>query len=64
MRDIDKRIQALCEAKGIKLRPWEFPPPWEVDDGEPCPYPPNTAGAAWWPKLLALRASLKAEIKQ
>jgi hypothetical protein len=64
MTELDKRIKALCEAKAIKLRPWEFPPPWEVEDGEKCPYPRNTAGGQWWPKLMALRASLKAELEQ
>jgi hypothetical protein len=63
MRDIDKRIKALCEQKGITFRPWQFPPPWEVNDGEPCPYPPDSAGAAWWPQALALRAKLKKELK-
>ncbi len=63
MRKIDREIQALCEAKGLTFRPWEFPPPWEVGDREDCPYPAATAGAEWWPKLLALRAALKKELR-
>lgn len=64
MTELNKRIKQLCEAKGLKFRPWEFPPPWEVTDNEPCPYPHYTAGATWWAKLLALRAKLKAELAE
>jgi hypothetical protein len=64
MKEIDKRIKALCEAKGITFKPWEYPRPWEIEDDEPCPYgPPSSAGVTWWPKLLALRAALKEELE-
>src|SRR5262245_56712168 len=62
MNDLNRRIKALCEAKGIEFMAWEVPP-WEVRDNEPCPYPPRTGGGESWPKTLALRAKLKAELK-
>ncbi len=64
MTKIDRAIKVLCQAKGIAFKPWEFPPPWAIRDAEPCPYPPQSAAAAWWPKLLAIRTKLRAEAAQ
>jgi hypothetical protein len=51
-------------AKGSKRRTssWEFPRPWRVVDDDPDPGPPGCASSIWWPKLLALRAALKAAV--
>jgi hypothetical protein len=58
----NQKIEALCKAKGLTFKPWEAPAPWEVEDNEPCPYPPSTIAAEWWPKVLKLRAALIAEL--
>lgn len=41
---LNDKIEALCQSKGLVFRPWQYPPPWEVQDGEQCPYPANSAG--------------------
>jgi hypothetical protein len=64
MTDLNKRIKALSEQKGLEFKPWEFPRPWEVGDNEPDPGPPGCAGSLWWPKLMALRAALKKELNE
>jgi hypothetical protein len=33
-RDLDRRIEALCEAKGLHFAPWELPP-WRAPDELP-----------------------------
>ncbi len=60
--DLNARIRALCEERGLTFRPWEAPP-WEADDG-PSPWPRRTAGAESWPKAQALRRRLIAELKK
>jgi hypothetical protein len=60
---LNDKIKTLCERKGLRFKPWEFPEPWDVEDGEECPYPLNSAGAEWWPKLMQIRATLIAEIE-
>jgi hypothetical protein len=64
MTKLDRAIEELCLSKGLTFAPWQFPGPWEVGDNEVCPYPANTVAASWWPKCLALRAKLKAELKR
>jgi len=60
---LNERLEELCAAKGLAFKPWEFPRPWEVETGEPCPYPPHTAAADWWPKCQAMRAKLIEELE-
>jgi hypothetical protein len=60
--EIERMIE-LCKAKGLKFKPWEWPAPWDIDPDEPCPYPPHTAGARWWPKAQAIRAKLPEELE-
>ena len=62
---LNRRIEALAKRKGLVFRPWEFPRPWEIEDGEVCPWPPSTGigGAQWWPKCAQLRAALIAELE-
>ena len=60
---LNDKIKALCEHKGLRFKPYEFPAPWDVEDGETCPYPANSAGAEWWPRLMAIRAQLIKEIR-
>jgi hypothetical protein len=64
MNTLNKRIKALCEQKGLKFRPWEYPPPWEITDADAENPHLSLRGDKWWPKVVALRAALKAELKQ
>jgi hypothetical protein len=57
----NKRIKALCKAKGIKFKPWEFPPPWDITDEQETPHP-TLKDCKWWPQMVAIRRKLKAEI--
>jgi hypothetical protein len=59
---LNDKIKTLCELKKLTFKPWEFPPPWDVDDGEECPYPAHSAGSDWWHKLMQIRATLITEI--
>ncbi|MGE4254823.1 MAG: hypothetical protein AB7E84_06370 [Xanthobacteraceae bacterium] len=45
--------------RALRLRPWEYPGPLDVTDSEPCPYPPGSTAAVWWPRLLELRRELE-----
>jgi len=65
MTDLDKRIKALCEAKGITFKPWQFPErPWTIRDNERNRESPGTCAAIWFDQCLALRAALKKELEQ
>jgi hypothetical protein len=59
---LNDKIKALCEHKKLTFKPWQFPAPFDVEDGEECPYPAHTAGAEWWPKMMQIRATLIDEI--
>jgi hypothetical protein len=59
---MNDKIKALCELKKLTFKPWQWPEPWDVKDGEECPYPANSAGAEWWPKMMQIRAELIKEI--
>jgi hypothetical protein len=59
--ELNDRIRALCEERGLKFKPWEFPP-WEVSE-QPNPYPPGMGSHTLWPQALALRRKLIAEIE-
>jgi hypothetical protein len=60
-RELDAKIRELCEAKGLKFKPWEIHPA-DVGDG-PSPYSASSAGGASWPKAQKLRRQLIAEIE-
>jgi hypothetical protein len=60
---MNDRIKELCEAKGLIFKPWETPRPWQIKADSPCPFPPGTAAAVWWPKAQALRAKLVEELE-
>jgi hypothetical protein len=60
-RELDRRIEALCEAKGLRFAPWE-PTPWQVGDG-PCPmWGEDSIWGRSWPKAQALRRQLIREL--
>ena len=58
--ELNDRIRDYCRERNVAFKPWEWPQPWEICDGEPSPYLPasQSAGAVWWPKSLALRAKI------
>jgi hypothetical protein len=62
---LDERIEALCEAKGLRFAPHECPPWWVRVDDE---LPPSTGGGDHWTdsKRLAqrLRRQLEAELER
>jgi hypothetical protein len=58
MTELDQRIKDICERRGLRFKPWEFPPPWAIGDAEPCPYTASSAAAAWWSKTQAVRRKL------
>jgi hypothetical protein len=60
--NLNDRIRAHCEARGMKFKTWEVTP-WDVDDG-PSPWPPHTAGARTWPKAQRLREQIIAELRR
>lgn len=60
MTDLNERLKAACELRGLVFRPWEVPP-WQAD-GKTSPYPSNSAGGQSWPKAVRLRARLLAEL--
>jgi hypothetical protein len=65
MANIDAEIKKLCAEKGLKIRIWEWPPPWDPDIEGPCVYSDSgCAGALWWPKGQAIRRECIAEIKR
>ena len=41
---MNDKIKALCELKKLTFKPWQCPEPWDVQDGEECPYPANLCG--------------------
>lgn len=41
----------------LKLKPWQYPT--LVGDRERCPYPAETAAAAWYPEARELRRKLE-----
>jgi hypothetical protein len=52
----NEQIREWIEAQGIVFAPWETAP-WEVHEGEVCPYSDLTCmGARTWPAALKLRA--------
>lgn len=59
---LNDKIKALCELKKLTFKPWQHPEPWGVQGGDECPYPPSSAGAEWWPKMMQIRAELIKEI--
>ena len=60
--DTERQDQGAMRAQGTSLQALQFPEPWDVKDGETCPYPASSAGAEWWPRLMAIRAQLIKEI--
>jgi hypothetical protein len=60
MKNLNEKIRALCESKGLRFKPWEIHP--GDADVERCPYPRGSAGATSWPKARILRKSLVAEL--
>jgi hypothetical protein len=58
--ELNDRIRALCESKGLKFAPWEIEP-WDCDDG-PSPWP-HTTGAGHWAQAQQLRRQLIAELE-
>jgi hypothetical protein len=62
-RDLDDRIEALCEAKGLYFAPYECEP-WNAPDELPEGWRGNgTAGDASLPQAVKLRRRLIAEIE-
>jgi hypothetical protein len=62
--ELDRRVRALCEAKGLRFRPWEMPP-WQVRLNDPPPDPTNPweeGYLATAPMARRLRRELEAEI--
>ena len=56
---LNAKIEALCEAKGWKFKPWEWPRPWHDGlDG-----PPHPDDREHTRKARRLRAQLIAEIE-
>ena len=61
--ELNAKIEELCEAKGMTFKPWEVRPWWATAAHEgPCPWPAGTVGAETWPKAVALRRKLIAEL--
>ena len=59
--ELDDAIRRLCEERGWRFKPWEIHP---ADAGEsPSPWPAGTAGSKSWPKAVAMRRKLIAEIE-
>jgi hypothetical protein len=59
--ELNNKIRALCEAKGMTFKPWECPP-WQAREGRV-----KNDGTAWaesYPKAQALRRKLIAEIEE
>lgn len=44
----------------LRLKPWQWPTPSDVQDDETCGYPKGSGGALWWPECMELRRELKA----
>jgi hypothetical protein len=63
-RELDRRIEALCEAKGLHFQPWELTP-WSVStDGEPHPtYPDGHLVRKQWGMAQRLRRQLLRELE-
>jgi hypothetical protein len=62
--ELDRRVRELCEAKGLRFRPWELAP-WQVrlDDPPPAPSNPWEQGyLATAPMARRLRRELEAEL--
>ena len=62
MKDLNEKIRALCELRGMRFKPWEIHP--ADADCEESPYPRGTGGWRSWPKARLLRRSLIAEMKK
>jgi hypothetical protein len=62
-RDLERRIEALCEAKGLKFLPHETPPWWAPDELPEGWRGNGTAGDASLPQAVKLRRRLIAEIE-
>jgi hypothetical protein len=63
-QDLNRRIEALCEAKGLTFMPHETPPWWAPDE-LPDDWESNhhTAGDKSLPQAVKLRKRLVAEIE-
>lgn len=63
--ELDRRIRALCEARGLTFLPHELPP-WQVPaEGEPHhTYPPGHGIRKQWPMAQRLRRELEAELAE
>jgi hypothetical protein len=59
--ELNRRIEALCEEKGLTFKVWEILPWWVTED-EVNPYPKTTGGYESFPKAQKLRRQLVAEI--
>jgi hypothetical protein len=61
-REMDQRVRALCEEKGLEFAPWECPP-WAVRVDDELP----DLGGTYWeqsmPLAQRLRRQLEAEIR-
>jgi hypothetical protein len=61
-QELDRRIEALCEAKGLTFMPNECPP-WQAPDELPADYNNGTGWAASMPLAVKLRRKLIAELE-
>jgi hypothetical protein len=65
-RELDRRIEELCQRKGLRFAPHETPPWWapdEMPERAPGESPRTSAWDTTLPQAVKLRQQLKAEIE-
>jgi hypothetical protein len=61
-QELDRRIEQLCEERGLAFAPYECPP-WRAPDELPADYDNGTGWAESLPQAVKLRRRLIAELE-